>query len=333
MRSIGGALENNLGHPVHKRTIDFIGVRGHPREIGGTPVHSRFNLRRVVHGRQLIGAQHPVFIHIVRQQIVQQRVGVCGLHQIPRHRVHQALGFARGARGVDDKQRVFGIVQLVLMGIGLIVHQVVVPNIAPGRPRNLRVRHGVCGACTVHHDHVLDIVLTRACFIGVHLHGHDLAAAVLPVGGDQNLRAGVFHPEFQRLRREPAEHERMNCADPRARKREDNGFGNNRQVDYYTVAFTHAEFEQAVGGAGDASLQFGVGDSFTIAGFPFEIEGYFVAAACLHVAVHAVVGDVEFAALEPLNLGYGVFFDALSIGSDNLRFVEGVCVVPSLAPA
>ena len=88
MRSIGGTLENNLGHPVNKRTIDFIGVRGHPREIGGTPVHSRFNLRRVVHGRQLIGAQHPVVIHIIRQQIVQQRVGVCGLHQIPRHRVH-----------------------------------------------------------------------------------------------------------------------------------------------------------------------------------------------------------------------------------------------------
>ena len=247
--------------------------------------------------------------------------------------MHQALGLARGARGVDDKQRVFGIVQLVLMGIGLIVHQVVVPNIAPGRPGNLRVRHGVCGACPVHHDHMLDFVLTRACFIGVHLHGHDLAAAVLPVGGDQNLRAGVFHPELQRLRRESAEHERVNCADARARKRENNGFGNNRQVDYYTVAFTHAEFEQTVGGAGDASLQFGVGDSFTVAGFTLEIEGYFVAAARLHVAVHAVVGDVEFAALEPLNLGYGVFFDALSIGSDNLRFLEGVCVVPSLAPA
>ena len=223
--------------------------------------------------------------------------------------------------------------QLVLVGIGLIIHQIVVPNIAPGRPRNLRVRHGVCGACTVHHDHVLDIVLTRACFIGVHLHGHDLAAAVLPVGGDQNLRAGVFHPEFQRFCRESTEHERVNCADARARKRKDNGFGNNRQVDHHTVAFTHAEFEQAVGGAGDASLQFGVGDSFTITGFALEIEGYFVAAACLHVAVHAVVGDVEFAALEPLNLGYGVFFDALSIGSDNLRFLEGMCVVPGLAPA
>ena len=88
MRSIGGTLENNLGNPIHEWTIDFIGVCGNPREIGGTPVHSRFNLRRIVHGRQLIGAQHPVVIHIVRQQIVQQRVGVCGLHQIPRHRVH-----------------------------------------------------------------------------------------------------------------------------------------------------------------------------------------------------------------------------------------------------
>ena len=332
VRGVRGALVNHLGYAVNQRAVDFVGVRGHPSEVGGAPVNGGFNLLGVVDGRQLVGAQHAVLIHVIRQQIVEQSVGVRGLHQVSSHGVHQALGLAGRAGGVDDKQRILCVVQLVGVGVGLVVHQVVVPDVATLGPGNLSVRYGVGGAGAVHHDDMLDVVLTRACLVGVDLHGNNLAAAVLAVGGDEHLRTGVFHTELQCLGGETAEHEGVDRANTRAGQGEDNGFGNDGQVDDHAVTLAHAQGQQTVGGLRDAALQLGVGDGLAVAGLTLEVEGDLVAAARLHVAVHAVVGDVELAALEPLNLGNSELLDALLVEAEGLRLLEAVRGVPGLSP-
>ena len=207
-----------------------------------------------------------------------------------------------------------------------------VPDVAALSPRHSGVLHRVGGTGAVHHDNVLNIVLTGACFVGVHLHGNDLAAAVLTVGGDEDLRAGVFHTELQRLGGEATEDEGVNRADTRAGEGENNGFGDDGQVDDHTVTLAHAQGQQTVRCLRDAALQLGVGDGFAVAGFTFKVEGDLVSAARLHVAVHAVVGDVELTALEPLNFGDAELFDAVLVEAEGLRLLEAVRGVPGLSP-
>ena len=290
------------------------------------------NLFRVVDRGQLVRAQHTVLVHVIRQQIVQQRVGVRGLHQVSSHGVHQALGLTGRTGGVNNEQRILCVMQFVGVGVRLVVNQVVVPDVAALSPRHSGVRYRVGGAGAVHHDNVLDIVLTGACFIGVHLDGNDLAAAVLAVGGDEDLRAGVFYTELQRLGGETTEDEGVNRANTRAGEGENNGFGDDGQVDDHTVTLAHAQGQQTVRCLRDAALQLGVGDGLTVAGLTFKVEGYLVAAARLHVAVYAVVGDVELAALEPLNFGDAELFDAVLVEAEGLRLLEAVRGVPGLSP-
>ena len=71
VRGVRGTLVNHLGHAVDQRTVDFVGVRGNPGEVGGAPVDGGFYLLGVVDSRQLVGAQHAVLVHVIRQQIVQ----------------------------------------------------------------------------------------------------------------------------------------------------------------------------------------------------------------------------------------------------------------------
>ena len=44
------------------------------------------------------------------------------------------------------------------------------------------------------------------------------------------------------------------------------------------------------------------------------------------MAVHAVVGDVELAALEPLDLGNSELLDALLVEAEDFRLLEAVAV-------
>ena len=179
---------------------------------------------------------------------------------------------------------------------------------------------------------MLDVVLAAARLVRVGLHGDDGAAPVLPVRGHQHLGAGVLHAELEGLGGEASEHEGVDRADARARERDDDGFGDHREVDDHAVALHHPEFQQCVGGLGNLALQVRIGVDQAIPGFTLEVEGHVIAAAGLHVTIHAVVGDVELAALEPCDLRDGEDVVAGLVRADFLRLVEAVGRVPRLRP-
>src|ERR1700756_5033599 len=83
---VGGAFVENLRGPVGQRTVDTVGVPGDPADVGGAPKHVAFGLD-------------------VEDVVV--RVG--GLGEIAAAGVHDALGFAGGARGIQQEQRLLGV--------------------------------------------------------------------------------------------------------------------------------------------------------------------------------------------------------------------------------
>ena len=127
-----------------------------------------------------------------------------------------------------------------------------------------------------------------------------LAAPPAAVGGDDELGLGVVDPPGERLGREAAEDHRVRRADPGAGEHRDRQLRDHRHVDRDPVARRHAELEERVGGLGDLPLEVGVGDGPGVAGLADPVVGDLGAEATLDVAVDAVVGDVQLAAVEPL---------------------------------
>ena len=133
------------------------------------------------------------------------------------------------------------------------------------------------------------------------LQRHRLAAAELPVGGDDQLGLGVLDPGRQGRRREPREDHGMQHAEARAGQHRDDRLRDHRHVDGDAVAGDQAEVREGVGGLGHLGLEFGVGQRAAVADrLALPQDRHPVAIACLDVAVNAVVGDVELAADEPL---------------------------------
>lgn len=149
-------------------------------------------------------------------------------------------------------------------------------------------------------EHVLDDPRALDGLVDGRLERGRLAAPVAAVGGDDDAGVGVLDAGGQRVRGEAAEDHRVRGADAGAGQHRDRGLGDHRHVDGDPVALLHAQLQQGVGGLGDLVLELGVGEGAAVAGLALEVDGDAVAVAGLHVAVHAVVGDVQRAVLEPL---------------------------------
>ena len=132
-----------------------------------------------------------------------------------------------------------------------------------------------------------------------------LTGAVLPLRRAPStvisaLALGDLHPLLDRLGREPAEHDVVRRADPRAREHRDDDLGDHRQVDPDDVALADAELLERVRSLCTSRVQLGVGDRALLALLAGPVERDPVAVAGLDVPVQAVVGHVEPAVGEPL---------------------------------
>ena len=82
------ALEHHRGGAVGQRAVDDVAVAGDPADVGGAPVD--------------------VAVVVVEDVLVGHR----GVDEVAAGRVHDALGLAGGAGGVEDEQRVLGVHRL-----------------------------------------------------------------------------------------------------------------------------------------------------------------------------------------------------------------------------
>ena len=160
--------------------------------------------------------------------------------------------------------------------------------------------HPHVGAGAPHHQDVLHAVLAVDRLVGRFFQRYRAAAAILPVGGDQQLGLGVFDAGAQRGSREPGEHDAVHHPEPCAGQHRDDRFGHHRHVDRDTVAGFEAEIGQRVGRFRHVGQQLRVRQGAAVTeGFAFPVDRDAVAVAGQDVAVHAVVGHVELAADEP----------------------------------
>ena len=162
------------------------------------------------------------------------------------------------------------------------------------------------------------------------LSGDLLAAAQALVGGDDQLAGAVGDAVGDRLRGEPAEHDRVDGADARAGQHRHRRLGNHRQVDGDAVALAHAERAQRIGQLAHARVQFAVADVLRGPGrvVVLEDQGGLVAAR-RQVAVQAVDAGVELAVLVPADV------EVLEVVADVLdprRRLEPVQALRDAAP-
>ena len=271
VREGGDAFKNDLGRTCRQRAVGNIRVARDPADVGRAPEH-------------IFGAQvkRPVHRELGPQQITTGAV----LH---------TLGFAGGARRVEDKQRVLGphshgraFTALARNGVG---ERFVAPgNHVAGGGRALVHKHGFNRLTAAHGDTV------------VH-NGFEwqlLAAAHLVVGGDDGHGTGVNDAFVQRLGREAAKHHAVGCANTGAGLHGDHTFEGHGHVDQHTVALLHACGFERVGKLAHTRQQLFVGGLGHRAVVGLKDHGGLVFDRGAHVFVQAVGRGVQFTVGKPL---------------------------------
>ena len=261
-RSFCGKIRSALVHHHRRarreRTVHRVAVSGDPPDVGGAPVDVL-----------VLQIEHPLHRH--------QRV-----YQVAAGRVHDALGLAGSARGVERIERMLGV-ELGRRAHGALRRdQLVPPDVAPLTHLDLGP-----GAPQHHAVHDRGASLERLVHVGLELDL--LSAAPSGVRRDAHLGLGVVNPVDQRLGREAAEDDRMDRPDTRAREHRDHRLGHQRHIDRDAIALLHAETLERVGRARDLARQHLIREHAHVARLALPDERRLVAPCGGQVAVEAIV--------------------------------------------
>ena len=223
--------------------------------------------------------------------------------QIARDAVLCALGLPRRAARVHQEQRAFGrkghrVYRLTAM----VLEQLVDEEIATRHERRLG---GILPGIALP-DQDLGDVLTQFLRgphrdVGIRLVIDQRAVAPVAVHRDQQPAARILNARPARLAAEPAEHLRVDDAQPRARQHGDRQLRDHRHVQGDPVTGLEAQAAEQSRGFIDPVVQLLIGDRYVPLGFRLghEDEGRLVA-VLLQVTVDAIVRRVDLAAHEPL---------------------------------
>ena len=205
---------------------------------------------------------------------------------------HRALGPARRTRRVDDEAWPIGLHGQRWRMIALPGDRVVPPAVPPRRPRDFSAEPAI-------DQHGLHRRALGHGLVGGLLHLHDLPAAVEAVGGDQQRGLAVGQARGDGAGAKAREAGRVDGADPHHGQRGDRGLGRHRQEDADPVALAYPERPEPVGQAVHLGRELGVGQRARLAVVALPDDRGLAPAPGVHVAVHAVVGEVQPPAREP----------------------------------
>ena len=129
-----------------------------------------------------------------------------------------------------------------------------------------------------------------------------VSSAPSGIGGNDELRAGIFDPILDGVRGKSTEYDRMHGADARAGLHRNNGLGDQWHVDNHAIATTDPLFFERVGELAYLLMQLRVGQLAYVAGLAFENNGELVAAAC-QMHIQAIVRHIQLAVGKPTEIG------------------------------
>ena len=112
----------------------------------------------------------------------------------------------------------------------------------------------------------------------------------------------------------------MGNANSGARQHRHRKFGNHRHVNGDAVALLKAKALQNIGELLDLFQKIGIGDGALVAGFAFPVIGNAVANAVGHVAIEAVLGNIQGSTNEPLGKWEFPFERRIEIGVPGEQF-------------
>ncbi|MNX90082.1 hypothetical protein D3C86_1221160 [compost metagenome] len=246
-------------------------------------------------------ARHPAHVGGAPEDVVVLEVedplaGEGGPEEVAARGVDDALGLARGARGVEDEERMLRVERHRRHVARGELHQLVVPVVAAGK-------HGDLVARALEDHHVLHARGVGQRRVDVRLEGDHRPAPVEAVGRHDQLGLGVVDPILDGLAREAAEDDRVGRPDAGAGEHGHRRLGHHRHVDGDAIARPNSQGEQDARELADLVVQLLVGEGAAIAGLALPDEGRLVAAPGRQVTIQAVVSGVEGAAHEPLGEG------------------------------
>src|SRR6185295_17932256 len=298
-----GTVRHERAHRGRRHAGDrhAMALEERPQAIGLRVVRHALehHRRRAVkeRGGERHGAHQPAEVRQPEQAILLAHVHavaevVRGLDQKAAVREHRALGLPRGARRIDDEARAIGLHGQRRRAIALVRDSLVPPAIAALRPRDVPAEAAV-------DEYGLHRGALRDGLIGDLLHLHDLPAPLEAVGGDERLGLAVRQARGHRAGAEAGEARRINRADLHDGQRRDGRLRRHRQEDADAVALAHAQRLERVGQPVHLGGQLRVRERAALAVVALPDDRGLGAAAGIHVAVHAVVGEVQAAAGKP----------------------------------
>ena len=234
--------------------------------------------------------------------------GLSGADGISAVSVLNTLGLAGGSGGVEDEQPVLWIQGQSLALGGLAGHEIIVKDIAS-------LGHGYIDAGSLDHNYLLYGGCGLEGLIHIGLERQGLAAPVEAVGGDDNLGLGIVYTAVQAAGGESGEDDGVNGTYLGAGEHGDGKLGDHGQIGHDSVSLLHAHTLQSIGHFVDLSVELIVGDGPGVAHWlANEVVGYLVPVSGLGMPVHGVVGHIDLAAGEPLEVGLAGVIQNLGVG-------------------
>ena len=204
MRSVGRAFVDQRRGAVDKWPVDDVRVTRDPADVSGAKVG----------------------IVVAQVEHVLHRVGDLGA--VAAGTVNHALGLARGARGVQDEQRVLRVDHRRWKVAGLMRQELAPHAVAAWSHCHLLAR-------ALHHHHVPHARAVLQSLVDMRLERHHFAAPIATIRGQHQRRPRVQDPIPDRIRREAAKDHRVRCPQARARQHRNHQLGHHRHVQDHAI--------------------------------------------------------------------------------------------------